>query len=220
MSFLGSNFFHYQGELLSSVNFIISPSFFSRSAVTIIGLLVSLLTLGFFFLKRKQSISQPPFYYFIIFMLVGWVPLGLQFFYNTGVEISNLTQYRGSMLERLQSRYCAIDEAQRFNTTFCNLPRFIQKIYQTIPADSTVFIVDGPFRPFLEYQLTDSYYITDQVGSADYLLVYLPYYPLYQQEKIIYQAKGDRPDPKVDHQLGSFTIIDSFQNRGFILKRW
>lgn len=207
------------GELLSSINFIPSPHFFSYSLVFLLGgialfgITLFLLSKKFFRLKFKLPVLS--------LIIVAWLPLGLYWFYDQSVEfVQALELLRKDEMSQLRHRACQIESHSSFGNALCNLPIFVQLIYQEMPLKSQIFIADSDLRPFLEYLLSSDYVITDDEEIADYIVIYFPTQAFYiDNEGNTYVSSRDNNFTlEKSKVLGKFEIITAVNQNVLILK--
>lgn len=206
------------GELLSTINFVLPPQLFSFSLVTIIGCLLLVISLSYY--VWQCCIKKKSFHFFRILVIL-MLPLNLFWFYSQLVaSVQAFTQLGKTEVEQLKNRACDIDTNQSFGNVFCNLPSFIQIIYRDVPLGSTLFLTESGVKPFLEYQLSSDYYITKEIQSADYIVIYFSESSLnYDKEGNLYQSGRDEKGEVSRMLIGKYEIFTFFDQEVLIFKK-
>lgn len=213
-----NSLFAYQPELLSSINVILSPVFFGISLVTLIGvLLVSSIVLLILFKKKNTNNI------IIGSIIVFWLPLFAHFFYNNILEIrQTFFMVNEPYHEQVRWRYCSIDYHQHLGGSLCQVQKFSEFIHQNIPEGSQIAFASNPVALYLEYQLVDRYMISNNLETADYILLY------HSQENFHLSNEGrlsriefseDKLSVIKEHFYGYFTVKDQINNQLVIFKR-
>ncbi len=216
-----NNFFSYQPEFLYSINTILSPILFGKSAVMIIGLFGVLIGIvSLLFLKYKKiKISTTTI---IVILLVFWSPLFFKFFYSNILDLrKNIFLLTQSSQEKTRWRYCDIDLNQTFYGNFCRISLFANLVHNVVPNKSRVTIAESGFSVYLEYLLSDSYILNKNVDFSDYLIIYQPQgnFNLASNGEL-YMSTLESPDTAGNMIfLGNFDILYQLNQGAVILKK-
>lgn len=207
------------GELLSTINFVLPPQLSSFSLVTIIGYLL-VIVIGAYVIIQG-FIKKKPLTYLFPILMIACLPLGLHWFYAQAEDSFKASIALGQPeTTQVKNRACEIDGNQSFGNVFCNLPAFKQIIYRDVPIGSNLFLVEGGLRPFLEYQLTSDYYITDDAQAADYVVAYFGDSSInLDQEGNMYQSTVDESGQLSGRLLGKYELMSTVHDRALIFKK-
>jgi len=207
------------GELLSTVNFVLAPRLFSFSFVTILGCLLILVSVGYYIWQRCLKKKSPVYLFRIILFFL--LPLGLYWLYmQVLVEVKAVALIGEPETMLIRDRACDIDSNQSFENAFCNFPAFRQMIFRDIPLGSNLFLTEGGLKPFLEYQLSSDYYMTDSIQTAEYIVVYFSDSGLsYDQKGNMYQDVQNKTGEWSRQLLGNYEVVTFLHEQAVIFKK-
>lgn len=186
----------------------------------IVGIIFSLCIFILFFIKKfvkRVRIINNNFRLIIIcLILIFWLPLFINLFYNNVYDFTdNLDYYKYDISGKRIIRLCNIDHYQKLGNVYCRIFSFILYTKNTLQTGETIKILSHPFMAnYFQYYFYPYFNFTDSIEKADYLVYYYSS-DFYYQDNILYKKFSDNKDEIV----GRYDIVGARGSQEIILKK-
>jgi hypothetical protein len=205
-------FFHYQPELFHTINIVQSYLLWSMPITLVIGIAFIIAQLISWLLSKFFKFSKIRI--FILITGLAWLPLALNFFYNSLVDFNLIKNFIGASEEmQIIWRSCNFDKNYQTKKGLCNLYSFTKTIKEKVPPHAKLRIFSTNLDIYLKYYLVDDYQITE-TNDYDYLITYRTPATFFYDNGKLYNITDNH-----EELLGSFINIYVLDNSSMIFKR-